>query len=185
MEGVFYLFAYHDIMLSILSKGPFFLGPLPRPGPRSGPFGPVGCWGGPLREKGRWAKSDLEKKCMRSLLWEKLNLRVFIQFPRSRVKSDRGSQRPPPTKWLAIQVFNSLPHITHPASNSPVRREEWRDLVKIGPKVKNEIQKKDWFQDKDRSIKLVAESIVLKPPSGCLFLLCFALSAQYLLFPSG
>lgn len=121
---MFYLFAYHDIMLSILSKGPFFLGPLPRPGPRSGPFGPVGCWGGPLREKGRWAKSDLEKKCMRSLLWEKLNLRVFIQFPRSRVKSDRGSQRPPPTKWLAIQVFNSLPHITHPASNSPL----WADF---------------------------------------------------------
>lgn len=115
LEGVFYLFAYHNIMLSILSKRPFFLGPLPRPGPRSGPFGPVGCWGGPLREKGRRAKSDLEKKCMRSLLGEKLNLRVFIQFPRSRVKSDRSSRPPPPTKWLAIQVFSSLPHDHSPS----------------------------------------------------------------------
>ena len=32
-------------------QGPFFPGPLPCPGPRSGPFGPVGCWGGPLRER--------------------------------------------------------------------------------------------------------------------------------------
>ena len=62
------MFAYHNITLSILSKGPFFPGPLPCPGPRSGPFGPVGCWGGPLRDKGRQAKSDLEKKYMRSLL---------------------------------------------------------------------------------------------------------------------
>lgn len=45
------MFAYHNIMLSILSKGPFFPGPLPCPGPRSGPFGPVGCWGGPLTER--------------------------------------------------------------------------------------------------------------------------------------
>ena len=59
---------------------------------------------------GRRAKSDLEKKYMRLALWEKLNLRVHIQFHSSGVKSDKSSWPPSPTKRLAIQVFSSLPH---------------------------------------------------------------------------
>lgn len=97
-----------------------------------------------------------------------------------RVLEVRGSRKPILSGYTQRdRVLTSHPGYGQASRNdeATVRREEWRDLMKIGPKVKNEIQNKNWFKDEDRSIKLVAESIVLKPSNGCLFLVCFALSS--------
>ena len=99
----------------------------------------------------------------------------------------RGSRKPSLLgQTQRDRVLTSHPSYGQASRNDEVtvRREEWRDLVKIGPKVENEIQKKNWFQDEDRSIKLVEESIVFKTFQWMFVsaLFCFVCSVPALSF---